>query len=518
MTHHDGSKGADAPGDKTGADDASATGLTARTAQASAWVIGTRLATKGIDFCSLLILARLLGPEQFGLVAMAMTAVLVVEAVLELPLSTALVRVRTPTEAMFDTAFTLSLLRGALVALLLLAAAWGLTRFYHEPRLFALICTLALAPVMRGLVSPRMVIYALRFDFRREFVMELAGKSLAFVIAVGVAWRTGSYWALALGTVTTPLVMMIVSQFMAPQRPRWCLSEWRVFADMTGWNTLSQIFAVVCWQADRIVLGRYTSPAVLGRYGIASDLANLPMQAIGQQVMRPLAVALVQIKEPERARQAYAKAAASLLFAVAPMLACLAAFAEPAVLALLGEPWLPAAELLHYLALIAILGLVVAPSAPLAMVHDRMRLNTLRVAGEALVKLPLMLILVPQWQVQGALVAHALGTFVGTAIALGNVRNLIGIGVFRQLRLYARTALALLPLALAAIALEAVLPARGLALWPALILKGAVCVGLYVLTAWALWRGAGRPHEGEGWLFLALEARARQLVSRRGAR
>lgn len=488
--------------------------LTARTAAATIWIVGAKFVAKGIDFCSLLILARLLGPEQFGLVAMAMTAVLVVEAVLELPLSTALLRVREPTREMYDTAFTLGLLRGILVALLLFGAAWGMARFYQEPQLVALICTLSIAPVMRGLISPQMVRFVRVFDFRREFVLEVAGKLCAFVVGVGVAWKTGSYWALALGTVTTPTIMMIGSQIMAPQRPRLCLREWPVFADIVGWNTLTQIFTVICWQADRIVLGRFVSASMLGRYGIASDLANLPMQAVAQQIMRPLDSAFVSIDDEARTRQAYHKASSTLLFALAPILLCMSLFSGSVISALLGAKWQEASGLLAWLAPIVIFSLITLPSGPLAMVKRRMRLNTVRVMCEAVIKLPVMLWLVMQIGVPGAVVAQAVGVSVGSVIALFNVRTLIGTPVLTQMGQIFLTLLPLLPTIAVALALDALLTPAQLYLWPSLILKSGLTLLFYMLAAWGIYRLRGRPERGESWLLHRLEQLGRRLLAR----
>lgn len=121
---------------------------------AGAWTVGTRLIAKLIDLAMLLCLARFLGPAEFGLVATAMAVVFIVEALFELPMAAALIRLPELTPAMLHTAFTLSLLRGIVIALLLLTLAWPLAAFNGEPKLTSLLAVLALAPALRGLVSP----------------------------------------------------------------------------------------------------------------------------------------------------------------------------------------------------------------------------------------------------------------------------------------------------------------------------------------------------------------------------
>src|ERR1700750_1950372 len=105
-------------------------GLFGRVASSSVCVILSRFATKGIDFCVLLVLARLLAPSDFGIVAIAMTLVFIIEAILELPISQVLVQMPEYDKAHLDTAFTLSLLRGLTIALILVGASVPFSIWY----------------------------------------------------------------------------------------------------------------------------------------------------------------------------------------------------------------------------------------------------------------------------------------------------------------------------------------------------------------------------------------------------
>jgi O-antigen/teichoic acid export membrane protein len=209
-----------------------------------------------------------------------MTLIFIVEAVLELPLSSALLRLPEMTRRAFETAFTLGLLRGLLVAGVMAALAWPIARIYGDDRLVLLVCTLALAPATRGLISPRMILFEKALDFRRKGALELLGKTVAATVAISTAVTTGSYWAVAAGTVATPTVMMICSYIMAPMRPRLTLADWPLFSDLIGWNFVSQTIAAINWQIDRILLPRFTDVASFGRFAAANDLSQLPHQAV----------------------------------------------------------------------------------------------------------------------------------------------------------------------------------------------------------------------------------------------
>ena len=89
-----------------------------------------------------------------------------------------------PPPVLFDTAFTLSLLRGIVFAFILISISFPLAKFYGEDRLIPLICALSAFPIFRGMISPNLVIFLKRLDFRREFVLDTAGKFFGFLAAI----------------------------------------------------------------------------------------------------------------------------------------------------------------------------------------------------------------------------------------------------------------------------------------------------------------------------------------------
>ena len=118
-------------------------------------MVFARLISRVIDLAVMLVLARLLSPADFGLVAIAMIVVLITEAALELPLSQALVRLPIIHPAYYDTAFTLSLLRGLLLCIIICAFAFPFAHFYKHSGLVPLICALSIAPAAQRISSTR---------------------------------------------------------------------------------------------------------------------------------------------------------------------------------------------------------------------------------------------------------------------------------------------------------------------------------------------------------------------------
>ncbi|MDM0113960.1 oligosaccharide flippase family protein [Variovorax sp. J22R133] len=467
--------------------------MASRAVGAGAWTVGTRLAAKLIDLAMLLCLARFLGPAEFGLVAMAMAAVYIVEALFELPTAAALIRVPELTADMLHTAFTLSVLRGLFIALLLLAVAWPLAAFNNEPRLTGLLAVLALAPVMRGLVNPRMVEYARAFNFRPDAVMELSGKSVAFVVSVVIAVVTRSYWAIAAATVCAPLVSAILSYFIAPLRLRLTLSHWTQFSSLVGWNFLSQVCAALNWQIDRLLLPRLISVTAFGQYAMGKQISEIPIQALIQPLIRPAMAAMASGGDGRASR--YLQLSRAIALVMGPVIGVLLLWPEALVRVALGPAWAPVAEWLRWISAVAWLSLPSMLMAPLAMTLDRTRWVAIRTLIELLVRLPLVWLGAVQYGIPGAIAGSAIATVAGTLTTMFIVRRLIGIGLTAQVMTLARPMLAMLvaggllwftkPMLLAASS------TAGLLMWA--VPLGVLYLLVYALVAWLAWRLAGRP-------------------------
>ena len=120
--------------------------LSTKTILGAGWAVSSRLGGRVIDFVTVLVLARTLTPADFGLTALAMTLIAVVDTVLEIPLLQALTRLKFIEKSHLNTAFTLGVLRGLLVSLVVLAAAWPFSIIFHDTRLTALVAALAIGP------------------------------------------------------------------------------------------------------------------------------------------------------------------------------------------------------------------------------------------------------------------------------------------------------------------------------------------------------------------------------------
>lgn len=363
----------------------------AKTARGAAFLLGTKLSGRVLDFISLVVLTHLLRPADFGLVSLAMSLIYLAEAVFELPLYQALVVLDLIDKDHLDTAFTLSFLRGFAICIVILVVSAPFSIFYHDFRLFPLLMALGLAPAFRGMYSPGIALYAKRLDFARECAIELLGKGCALVVAVLVAFTMRSYWAIAAATITNAVASMAVSYVISAYRPRFTLSRWNDFKSFLGWSSGAQILSAINWQYDRLILGRLVSAPTLGAFSIASDLVGIPSQAIAVPLGRPLLSALVASRNNlDRLRNLYRLSNTTIFMVILPVFIEMSCLSNEIVHTILGPKW---EKSVTYISLLAIPPMIAGLAEGIGALttafkknHLYMRLNAL----EFCLKIPII--------------------------------------------------------------------------------------------------------------------------------
>jgi PST family polysaccharide transporter len=471
-----------------------------QTARGSLLMVGARLLMRVIDLITMLVLARLLDPGDFGLVAIATSAVVIVESALELPVNQALLRLTVVTPAHFDTAFTLAALRVTLLVSIILIGAGPFARFYDDPRLFALVCVLAVGAGARGLASPCITEFQKAMSFWRDFVIQMTGKVLGFAVGTATAVATHSYWSIAAGAIAYPVVAVVGSYCFAPYRPRFGLTEMPAFAGFVGWITAGEMISALTWQSERLFLGKLQDKAALGLFSTASDLSLIPLLALFGPIILPLLAAFSLVRHDKaRLSRSYQQASAAIMTFGLPLLVGESLLAEPAIRVVLGEAWLGAAPLLRWLSLSMIPGLFALAANPLVMAAGETKIFLKRNTLEFCVKLPFLIVGGITYGFAGVALARAASEIAGTLYCVHAVRRLTGLSLGAQLLGPWRSFVATLVMAPVVIACaRCLVPAQGgwAGGWQgALDLAAVIAVGgaTYAAAIGCLWLVSGRP-------------------------
>jgi O-antigen/teichoic acid export membrane protein len=422
-------------------------------------------------------------------------------------------------ESYYHTAFSLGLLRGVILCAIICAIAAPFANFYHHPKLIPLIQVLSIAPAARGLLNPRMAAFAKQLNFKYEFNFELTGKAAAFFVGAAAAVITHSYWAIALCTVASPVVITLLSYIYFPFRPKLTLVDWRVFADFLGWVSLSQIVLAINWQSDQLLLGKLMPAAQLGLFSAANNITNIPMAALFSPILRPLLSAFAVVKDDSaRLRASYQNAASAVVTVGLPLLVGQSIVAGPTVRLLFGNKWVGAIPMVHWLALSLVPLLFGVLVSPLSMALNEMKKLLWRNLIQMLVKLPFVIAGAILYGFAGVIGARLISEAITALYCMAIVRRLIGASITSQFMHCSRSIIAVIVMA-AVLSICAPYLEWPNGVWPQLAqlistaLIGAV---VYISCLFLLWRLANMP-SGIETISLRMLRRFWQRTSFRGS-
>jgi O-antigen/teichoic acid export membrane protein len=306
-----------------------------------------------IGIVSVLALARLLQPADFGVIAVALTASALIEAIGWIGLGEALLRIRKPEPAHYDTAFTLQLIIfGSLAALMLAVVAPLAASFYDFPVLRLVLSVLSFRLLCIAFTNIGIVDFERNFQFERDLKMRVGARFASLAVTIAAALILRNYWALVVGMISQSAFHTIASYLAHPYRPRLSLSKRSDLLAVSGWIFVSTLAGWLQREIERLVLGRFATTHIVGLYSTSKELAMMFTQEISTALNR---VSFVTVAGAERPMRDSPAGIAVLMGAyatiAAPLAAGLAAVAEDAIVVLLGAKWIAA---MHYLQIAAI--------------------------------------------------------------------------------------------------------------------------------------------------------------------
>lgn len=496
--------------------------LKGRMVTSSLWLGGGRIVVNALGFVSTIVLARLLIPADFGLVALGSAVMAIVKALTEMSMAQALVHHRNPQDDHFHTAFTLNAARGVLLSVVLALAARPMAWAYGEPRLEAVVHVFAASVFVSGLLNPRQVSLVRELLFRQQFIMTAAQNVVMAAVSIGVAviWR--NYWALVAGIVAGQLVQVALSYAMLPYRPRLRWNRAGELWSFSMWMTLSNAINTINWRSDQLLVGGILGRTALGYYTVGDNLAQVPTRETVGPLRETLFPALARIADdPARLRRGYQRAQALITFLALPVGVGFALVAEPAVRLAMGEKWLPAVPVIQALSSVFALQTLGSMVQPLGMAMGDTRTLFMRNLVLFGVRIPVVLGATLLLGMPGLILSRVFTGLLGMSLNLGLVRKLTGLSIREQILVNWRSLAAMAAMVAGVSAWHAgIAPPMAAGGWgSALVLAQLLPLGavLYFGAALLLWQLARRP-DGPEREVLAVVRSGVQLVPRRLAK
>jgi O-antigen/teichoic acid export membrane protein len=362
-------------------------------ARGSAWMIGMRWAIRGVGLVSTVILARLLTPGDFGVVAMAMVAVAILESFTHSGTDLALLRNAAATREHYDTAWTLEIIQSVLLALALFVTAPLVGGHFEDPRVTEVVRLLSLRALIGGFQNIGIVNFRRDLQFGLEFRFGVARKLATFLVTVSAALVLRSYWALVIGQIVGRVVEVAISFRMSDYRPRLTLARIGEIWGFSQWLVLARLARLVNRQFDRWVVGSMAGASAMGHYYVASDFAASPSDEIVLPMSRAAFPVYSRLQdEPAALRQAFHNVLASMTAISFVMGLGMAVVAEDFVRVALGVKWLEAVPLMPWLGVFGALYGVAHTLDIFMLATGRERLTALMTTGNALLTIPMLLV------------------------------------------------------------------------------------------------------------------------------
>lgn len=352
-----------------------AEGLKEKTVKGLGWSLVDNLAGSGITFIVGLVLARLLSPEEFGVIGILMIFIAISNSIIDSGFSNALIRKPVATEDDYNTAFYINLMLGVVMYLVMFVSAPGISVFFKSPIVAPTLRVLSIVLILNAFGIIQRTLLVRKVDFKSQAVISLAASIISGVVGIGMALSGYGVWSLVGQQLSRQLVNTLLLWGFSHWRPARLFST-ASFHELFGFGSkllISGLIDTIYNNIYQFVIGKFFSKADLGQYTRAQQFQTIfssNLTAVIQRVSYPVLSSIQD--EGERLKMAYQKVMVHSIAISSICLLGLAAIAQPLIVTLIGEKWMPAVEMLQ----------IICVSGMLYPLHA-LNLNILQVKGRS---------------------------------------------------------------------------------------------------------------------------------------
>lgn len=321
------------------------------------------LLDRSIGLISTLILARLLIPEDFGIVAMCMSVIAALQVFTAFGFDVVLIQNQDSTREHYDTVFTLNVLLGAGTSLAIVAAANLTANFYSEPRITLPMTILAIGVFCRSFENIKVVDFRKDLEFKKEAVLRIGQKLSGFVVTIPLAFYLQSYWAMIAGMLAMWVFSVLLSYYMKPYMPRISLAKVKEIFSFSAWLLLNNVMIFVNYRFADFLVGSRLGAGPLGVLNMSVEVAATPatqLVAAANRAIYPGYAKLVNDKD--ELVQTYLSVICAISIVAVPVGLGIAAISDLIVTVVLGDKWTDARPLLAILGVYSVVGALISNS------------------------------------------------------------------------------------------------------------------------------------------------------------
>jgi lipopolysaccharide exporter len=389
--------------------------LSGKAARGTIWLFSLRILDRLLKIIRLVVLARILSPEDFGVFGVALLVLAVTDSFSRTGYSQALIQKKQQIKDYLDTAWTVQVIRGVLITLIVFLLAQPASLLFKAPSSVNIIRVISLSIAIQGINNIAVVYFHRKLKFNKFFKYQFLGTLVDFCIAVSAAYLLRSVWALALGLIAGNATRALMSYIIHPYRPafRFVGKYAKELFRFGKWILVSSVLIFMIIQGDDIFVGSLLGASMLGFYQMAYRISNAPttetthvISLIGFPVYSSLQDDIPRLKE------AYLKVFQIVTFMAFPMAALILVLVPEFTLLFLGENWMPIVPAAQVLALAGLARSILAAAIPVLRALGYPVKEAIWQAVRLSIIMIMIFPLTKTLGIQGAAVSVLAGTFI----------------------------------------------------------------------------------------------------------
>ncbi|KUG07189.1 lipopolysaccharide biosynthesis protein [Solirubrum puertoriconensis] len=418
---------------------APARSLTAATVHGVKWTTGASITTALLQVGYTAVMARLLTPAEFGLVALAGVILRFGSYFAQMGMEQAIIQKPDITTEDVRAAFTSSALLGALFSAILVVGAPLAVTFFHEPKVVPVVRVLALGLFLTGLNATALSLLRRQMRFQTLAIIEVAAYVLSYGgIGIGMAWAGFGVWALV-GAQVGQLLLLTIMAFVAARHSVMLIFRWEVYRPLVAYGSRMSAISFLEFltgSLDTLLIGRLLNAAALGLYSRAWMLIGLPIYLLTSSIAKVIFPSFSQLQDDRpKLREVYLSSIMLVGAIVMPTCAGAAMAAPEIVLVMLGPKWLEAAPILQMVCVAFSMSMVTMFAGVVcdatATLTPKLVLN---IGYTAL--LPLLFVIMAPYGLVGVASAVVMGEVVRTILYMSLMNRVLAVSPVAVLRSY----------------------------------------------------------------------------------
>lgn len=392
----------------------------------AAWTIGLRWSNRLLGLISTAIVARIVTPADYGIVAMAFLVWGLVRAMINFGPVVALMRKKDVSNDEINSAWSLGVIQELAVGVLLIVVAPLAAEYFKSPKVALVVWVIAACVIVSSVKNIGPVLAQKEFNYSIDFKIQVTSKIVSVIVTVLSAFVFRDYRALLSGFVAAWLVSLFMSYAIHPYRPKWNTKHISEIWNITKWLMFSGIANYILTQGDEVAAGRIGSIGAFGQYNVSADIGQLPVGELGPALLRALMPVLAKLqKDIEWANKVVLKTISALNTVIIPIGVGFSAIALPATNLILGLQWREAASFVSLFALISIMNSAVSPLQTLLITFGHTKSQMLTAWAEFCVFVIVSFLLVPHMSLLGLIYGRFFGRlmYIFLMVALSQYHN-----------------------------------------------------------------------------------------------